>query len=82
MSITGYLDRLYDATFEAVYRELWEQARRDRAHAEESIRQTLKSLYVWQGNDWLGRGAVGDAPIDALIAAHECVLAELRTDRG
>ena len=77
MTITGYIDQRYDSTFESVYEALTEMARRDPDAARQKIRQTLKSLYVWQGNDWTGRGAVCDASINASIAAHEAILADL-----
>ena len=77
MSGRRYLDELYRSTFDADYEALLEEARKDPTEAEHHIRQLLKSLYVRQGNDWGGRGAVGDTRIDASIAAHESVLAEL-----
>jgi hypothetical protein len=45
--------------------------------AEQIIRGFLKSLYIRQGNDWTGRGAIGNAGLDATIAAHESLLVEL-----
>lgn len=77
MSVTRYIDLRYEDTFEAIHGSLDELARQDPARAEHHIRQTLKSLYTRQGNDWTGRGAIGNAGLDATIAAHECILAEL-----
>jgi len=77
MSMTGYLDERYDATFESVHGVLVELVQRDPEQTERHIRQTLKSLYIRQGNDWTGRGAIGNAGLDASIAAHESILAEL-----
>lgn len=77
MSMTDYLEERYDDTFESVYSVLSDLARRDPLAAAQNIRQTLKSLYVRQGNDWTGRGAVGNASLDASIAAHEAILADL-----
>ncbi len=77
MAITTYIEERYDETFESVYTVLIDLARKDPAVACQKIRQTLKSLYIRQGNDWTGRGAIGNAGLDASVAAHEAVLAEL-----
>ena len=77
MSVTNYIDRHYDSTFESVYEALAEMARSHPRKARHHIGQVLKSLYVLQGNDWSGRGIVSDTSIAASIAAHECMLAEL-----
>ncbi len=85
MTMTNYIDERYDVTFESVYAALSEQADQDPEQAEQHIRQTLKSLYIRQGNDWTGRGAIGNAGLDASVAAHEAVLAELschKKERG
>lgn len=78
MSITGYINERYEETFSTVYGALNKLANQDPEHAEQHIRQTLKSLYTRQGNDWTGRGAIGNAGLDASVAAHEAVLAELQ----
>jgi len=75
--MADYLDQRYDDTFEAVFEGLSEMARMTPVNAERHIRQTLKCLYVRQGNDWTGRGDIGNAGLDASVAAHEAVLAEL-----
>lgn len=82
MSMTAYIEERYDETFESVYTVLHDLARKDPAAAGRQIRQTLKSLYIRQGNDWTGRGAIGNAGLDASIAAHEAVLAELVENKG
>lgn len=83
MSMTGYIDERYEDTFVSVYTQLCVLAERDPAAADQQIRRTLKSLYVRQGNDWTGRGAIGNAGLDASVAAHEAMLAELRAqERG
>ena len=77
MSGSRYLEELYDTTFASVHEMLREQARRNPERVAHQIRQVLKTLYVQQGNDWAGRGVVGDTSIDASIAAHESILADL-----
>jgi hypothetical protein len=76
MSITTYLDKQYEDTFDSVYDSLKEMVRQDPDHAEQYVRGILKSLYIRQGNDWTGRGAIGDAGLGASIAAYESILAE------
>jgi len=77
MSMTDYIDQRYDDTFESVYGSLFEMAEKEPERAERQLRQILQGLYIRQGNDWTGRGAIGNAGLDASIAAYEAVLAEL-----
>lgn len=77
MSMTSYIDDLYDDTFESVHKDLKFWVQNHPEGAEQFILGLLKSLYVRQGNDWTGRGAIGNAAIDATIAAHESLLLEL-----
>jgi hypothetical protein len=77
MAMMDYIDARYDDTFESVYEALSELVQQAPEQGERHIRQTLKSLYIRQGNDWTGRGAIGNAGLDASVAAHEAVLAEL-----
>jgi len=77
MSMTDYIDQRYNDTFNSVYKMLHEMGEEDPEQTVRHIRQILKSLYIRQGNDWTGRGAIGNASLDASVAAHEAVLAEL-----
>jgi len=77
MSMTSYIDQRYDETFELVHENLEKMVHKNPDGAEYIIRGLLKSLYVRQGNDWTGRGAIGNAGLDATIAAHESLLVEL-----
>lgn len=79
MSMTSYIDQSYDDTFESVHENLKKMAHKNPDSTESLIRGLLKSFYVRQGNDWTGRGAIGNAGLDATIAAHESFLAELIT---
>ena len=74
MSMTAYVDERYQDTFESVYHSLLDMAARQPEETVFHIRQTLKSLYIRSGNDWTGRGAIGNAGLDASIAAHESAL--------
>ena len=77
MSMTDYIEERYDGTFESVYWSLSKMVQQDHDRAERYIRGILKNLYIMQGNDWTGRGAIGNAGVDGSIAAYECILAEL-----
>ena len=71
---------IYRQTFEAIYEYLEERLRTDPAFTPENIRQFLKDAYVRQGDDWIGRGVLETKKLDAVIAAHECFLAEWEDD--
>jgi len=76
MSMTDYIAENYDDTFASVYAALSGMVRQDPERAREAISGILKGLYIRQGNDWTGRGAIADAGLEASIAAYECILAE------
>jgi hypothetical protein len=86
MSMTSFIDNRYEEEFESVYTSLEKMVQQDRARAEPYIRGILKNMYIRQGNDWTGRGAIGDAGLSASIAAYESILAELNnrhsSDKG
>lgn len=81
MSMTDYIDERYDDTYESIYLSLAEMVRKDRDKAGQYIREILRNMYIRQGNDWTGRGAIGNAGLDASIAAYECILAEMYATR-
>jgi len=77
MFITNCIEELYDETFDSVYGALAGMIRQEPEQAEQRIRGILKNLYIRQGNDWTGRGAIGNAAMDASISAYESILHEL-----
>jgi hypothetical protein len=77
MSMIKCIEGHYEDTFESVHLGLTQLADKNLPQAKKIIRGILKSLYVRQGNDWTGRGALGNAEVDASIAAYECILADL-----
>lgn len=52
------------------------QIEKDPEKALSTIEQELDSQEVYMGNDWLGRGIVGDTVISATIEALEIVRSE------
>jgi hypothetical protein len=77
MSMTTFIEENYDETFNSVHAALADMVRKDPEKARQTIRGILQGMYVRQGNNWTGRGAIGDAGLDASIAAYECILAEV-----
>ncbi len=68
--------QVYEQTFEAIFAYLEERIRTDPTFTPEDIRQFLKDAYTRQGDDWIGRGVLETKKLDAVVAAHECFLAE------
>jgi len=66
---------LYNQVFENIYRSIAER-RRDPSFTIRELREMLESQYVYQGNDWVGRGTVSSIKTEAVIAAYEHALAE------
>ena len=50
-----------------------QQILKDPAKALSTIEQELDSQEIYRGNDWLGRGVVGDTVINATIEGLEIV---------
>ena len=71
---------------EAAYREAYEKEilglkRRlasDPLCSAEDLEGILKSLYIMDGSDWLGRGEVQSINLAASIAAYETIIEELQ----
>ena len=72
--------QVYEQTFETIYAHLEERLRTDPTFTPENIRQFLKDAYARQGDDWIGRGVLETKKLDAVVAAHECFLAEWEGD--
>ncbi len=68
--------QVYEQTFEVIFAHLEERLRTDPTFTPEDIRQFLKDAYARQGDDMLGRGILETKKLDAIVAAHECFLAE------
>lgn len=68
--------QVYEETFQAIFAYLEERIRTDPTFTPEDIRQFLKDAYARQGDDWIGRGVLETKKLDAVVAAHECFLAE------
>jgi hypothetical protein len=71
MPMTDYIAENYDDTFASVYAALSGMVRQYPERARKAISGILKGMYIRQGNDWTGRGAIADAGLEASIAAYE-----------
>jgi hypothetical protein len=81
MSIDGWEARQYNQIFEAVCRRVQRRRQTDPDFTLERLRGILETQYVYQGQDWVGRGAVANTAIAATIAAYEHLLAEWEQQR-
>lgn len=74
------LEQKYKDTFEEEYRMLERRRKHDPSLTVEYLEGTLKSLYIFEGNDWEGRGAVLDEVIRAQIAALEIFISNWKKE--
>lgn len=68
---TEWEDTTYRYTFEQEMRGLKRRRAYDPNLSIEELKYMLESLYISQGNDYAGRGAVADLTLAATIAAYE-----------
>jgi hypothetical protein len=72
----SYLDDLYDRIFDQEFTGLARRRESDAAFSVEDLKRQLYVFYAAQGDDWLGRGDVGNTTYDATIAAWESFCAQ------
>lgn len=71
-----YREKIYEDTLNNVCKEMRLRKQNDPQFTKEELEGVLRSLYVDQGNDWVGRGEIRDIINEATICACELVLAE------
>ena len=71
-----FLDQKKDEIVTNLFGYFEEQMEKNPAATLAQIDRELQSLYVRYGNDWTGRGVVGDTTQEATIAGLEAVRAE------
>jgi hypothetical protein len=71
VSSEDWKDKKYAEVLESEYKGLERRRELERGLEKASIERQLKDLYVQEGNDWLGRGELGDIVLTATIAAYE-----------
>lgn len=76
------IDESHKQVFEDVYESTLAQLRtkqeNDNNFSIEEIEGQLDSLYIYQGQDWVGRGRLSEVKTAAAIAAFETFLSKLK----
>lgn len=82
MSETNFFDtdELYDGHFEKTYIFVKRGLTGDLKEDIEILESTIKTLFDYQGLDWIGRGDIFLVKNQASIAATETVLFELKEE--
>ncbi|MEN6499461.1 MAG: hypothetical protein ABFC65_02875 [Rectinema sp.] len=79
-------DEKYKEIFDGILSGLHRRRAIDPSFSIEDAENQLAHLYILDGNDWLGRGALGDITSEATIAAYELFIhqwkAEIRGKNG
>ena len=76
LSIEDWREQKYDEVFRRTCLHLEARRRSDPAFTVEHVEGLLRTAYVDQGNDWVGRGALHEIVQSATIAAYEHLLTE------
>ena len=71
MSSTDWREVKQESVFESTLRGLENRRKADRSFTIADARSALEHLYILEGNDWLGRGELGDIVASATISAYE-----------
>jgi len=80
MSSTDWREQKREEVFESTLKGLENRRRIDRGFFLADARSALDHLYILEGNDWLGRGELGDIVTSATIAAYEHFIFEWKTE--
>ncbi len=79
MSSTDWQDEKQQEVFEGTLKGLEARKRKDPKFTLETAQAELNHFYIQDGNNWLGRGELGDIVISATIAAYEHFISEWRS---
>jgi len=80
MSIKDWQEQKYNEAFNDALNQIRHLREIDPNFTKESLQNLLETAYVHEGNNWTGRGAVGDMEHEARIAAYQQILAEWETE--
>lgn len=80
--MASWFDQKYVEVFDGTLNGLGHRRSADPAFSIADAENQLAHLYVLDGNDWLGRGLLGDLISEATIAAYELFIEEWRTEKG
>lgn len=76
MSGTAWREIKYSEVFDTTAAQLHFRRTNDHEFTLDDAKRTLEHLYVADGNDWTGRGELGDIVMSATLAAWEWFIAE------
>ena len=80
--MVDWRDQKYTEVFGETLNGLQRRHAVDPAFSIEDVENQLVHLYVLDGNDWLGRGVLGDIVSEATIAAYELFIEEWKIEKG
>lgn len=82
MSATDWREVKHQEVFASILQSLEAQKLHDDSFTPADAEGILQHLYVLDGNDWLGRGEVGDIVSGATIAAYESFIASWKAEKA
>lgn len=80
MSSTDWRELKREEVFESTLKGLENRRLKDAEFSLSDAQSALEHQYVLEGNDWLGRGELGDIVTSATIAAYEHFIFEWKAD--
>lgn len=81
MFIEDHQERVFNETFQMTYEDIIDKFERDPSYQLHYLRDFLESMYIYQGQDALGRGELKHIRNAAVIAALESALDEIESGR-
>ncbi len=78
----SWIEQAYDDTYRGMLCTLEHRRRSDPGFGVDEARSVLHQLYVQDGNDWIGRGELGDVVMRATIDAYEGFVSEWENAPG
>lgn len=74
MFINDYEETIFDETFQITYDDIVEKYELDPRYSVQYLKEYLESMYIFQGQDALGRGELKHIRNAAVITALEAAL--------
>jgi len=82
MGVHDWEEKAFNTEFEQALIQVDQLRKIDPSFTIDSLRNMLETAYVHQGNNWTGRGSVGDISHEAVIAAYQQYLAQWERELG
>ena len=81
MSLTDWEEQRFNEIFDQTIHHIERLMEHDDSFSLEKLKGMLEAEYTHQGNDWAGRGEVGNISSEATIAAYQQIIAQLERER-